>query len=172
MKEKIEEATASLEQLRNISLSSSEIILTDLMAGNFMAGMSQEDRFTLHDKVIRALEELGISSDQIKAADNKWRKGVGVIYHREISSRVEGRPTPNTINNQASENQKQAYSELRDLLDFSTWSAPSPNQIRKILSKHDIANNDIEELLNDYDHYLKTSEMRNPELLHRSDKNR
>lgn len=163
MKQKLQEASATIEQLRNVAVTSSEATLTDLMAGSFMGGMTLEKQLDLHDKVINALHEIGASSEQIEKAETDWNKGVSIIYHRAIMKAVEERKHPNQINTQATDEQKAAGKEIQDLLDFKNWAVPTPHQIRTVLDKYNISSEDADKWIGDYEHFLQNKEIRNRE---------
>lgn len=90
MKRAVAEANETVKQLREVAATSSEVILTDLMAGNFMSGTTLERRLHLHDQSIENLKEIGASKKQIEKADEMWRRGVGIIFHRGIHAAVAG----------------------------------------------------------------------------------
>lgn len=120
MKEQIAEATATLEQLRQVATATSQATLTDLMAGGFMWSMSLKKRFELHDNIITSLKKIGASKEQIEQAENEWKKGVSVIYHRAIKNCVELREKPNQINTNAPEPNRNAGQEIQNLVEFET----------------------------------------------------
>lgn len=165
MKEKIEEATATAESLRNIATVTSEGFLTDLMAGNFMGGISLEKRFELHDKLVEALKDIGASEEQIRAAESHWNKGVGIIYHRAVKKAVEERTDPSQVNPDAPVNKKEAGKEIQELLNFKQWEAPSPHTLRTVLKKHEVESSEAEAWIDDYEHFLETGEIRNKAAL-------
>lgn len=101
MKRAVDEANATIEQLREVAATSAEAILTDLMAGNFFDGTTLETRLNLHDQLIVNLKEIGASNRQIQKADRMWRKGIGVTFHRGIRNALEGREVPFKINYKA-----------------------------------------------------------------------
>ena len=84
MKQAVKEANATVKQLREVAATSSEVILTDLMAGNFFDGTTLEKRLELHDQLIVNLRGIGATKEQIEKSKCMWNKGVGVIFHRGI----------------------------------------------------------------------------------------
>jgi len=163
MKETIREATASIENLQKVATVTSKATLTDLMAGGFMGGMRLEKRLELHDEVIESLKEIGASQEQLAEAESDWKKGIAIVYHRAIRKAVEERKHPNRVNPEASEAQKNAGKEIKDLLDFENWAVPSPHQIKVILKKYNIDSTQVNKWIEDYDHFLKTNDIRNRE---------
>lgn len=161
MKEKIEEASATIDQLREVATINSEATLTDLMAGGFMGGMSLKKRLELHDSIIDALKGIGASDLQLSSAESDWRKGVCIIYQRAIRQAVEQRQEPNRINTNATEEQKKAGAEIHELQNFEKWETPSPSQIRNVLKKHNINSESADHWVNEYEHFLENNEIRN-----------
>ncbi len=168
MKEKIEEASATIDQLREVATTNSEATLTDLMAGSFMGGMSLKKRLELHDSIIDALKGIGASELQISNAESDWRKGVCIIYQRAIRQAVEQRPEPSQINTNATEEQTKAGTEIHELQNFEKWETPSPSQIRNILKKYNIDSEAAEKWASDYEHFLENNEIRNREAFESS----
>ena len=163
MKEQIAEAAATLEQLREVATATSRATLTDLMAGGFMGSMSLKKRFELHDNIISSLKKIGAGAEQIEQAETEWKKGVSVIYHRAIKKCVELREEPSQVNIYAPEPNKKAGQEIQDLLEFESWSTPTPHQIKTVLKKYEISVTSADEWLNDYQHFLNTNEIRRKE---------
>lgn len=161
MREKIAEAAATIEQLKKVALVMSEGFLTDLMTNNFMGGITLKKQFELHEKITSSLKDIGASSEQIYEAEKNWNKGISIIFHRSIKNAVEERHHPSTINSSATQEQQSAGRELQALLDFDNWQAPSVQQIQAVLDKNNIDLPAVNSLLNDYDHFLKTNEIRN-----------
>ena len=163
LRAKIEEASATIDQLRKVAVATIEASLTDSMAGSFMGGTTFRQRLELHDKLIRTLTDIGASSSEIAAAKSEWDKGIAIIYHRAIKTAVENRESPNRINPDASEQQKAAGTELQDLLDFDSWAVPTPDQMRTVMKKHNVLSGDAETWVNDYEHFLESGEIRRRE---------
>ncbi|EPW7005288.1 hypothetical protein ACWO06_004406 [Vibrio parahaemolyticus] len=138
MKETIEEATATISQLKKIAVANSEATLSDLIAGSFMGGMSQSKRLEIHDNIIAALKDIGVDEADLNFVEREWKKGISVIYMRAISSAVEGRKHHNFINKDVTEAQKQASQELDILSDFDNWVSPTPDQVRKVIEKYSV----------------------------------
>jgi len=163
MKEKIEEVNTIIKQLRQAVTITSQAVLTDLIAGGFMGSMTLAKRLELHRNIISNLREIGASEDQISLAEKDWRKGINAIYHNNIMIVLEGRVKPSQINPDTPENKKIASNEIKNLSDFSDWNMPTPHQIRSVLTRHSIQEEDVDSLINDYEHFLEHNEIRNPD---------
>ncbi len=155
-----QKATATAGQLHNITLSSAEATITELMANAFMGGTTLETRLNLHDGIIASLRKIGIKEDEISKVNKMWTKGVGVIYHRSIRSALEGRTEPNHLNVKASPELRQASEEFQKLQDFSKWEVPSPNDMESFIDEKGFMNDTVKELIEDYRHFLKTGDIR------------
>lgn len=160
MKRAVAEANATIKQLREVASTSSEVILTDLMSGSFFDGITLETRLNLHDKVIQNLKEIGASKKQIDKADDMWRRGIGIIFHRGIRCALEGRKTPHQTNMDAEKHIQDASREFNKLLKFEEWKAATPNEMRKFIEEKNAMNSDVDELLKDYSEFLKSGELR------------
>ena len=160
MKRAVEEANATIEQLREVATTSAEVILTDLMSGNFMDGATLEKRVELHDQLINNLKDIGASEKQIKKADEMWRRGIGIIFFRGIRSALEGREKQSQINTKAEKHVLDASREFQDLLKFKEWKAPPSTQLREFCNKKDVMNPEVDELLKDYAEFENTGKFR------------
>lgn len=157
MRQVVQEAHATVEQLRILAASSAESTLTTLMAGNFFDGTTLDARLELHDRLIQSLSEIGFSKSQIDIVDRKWRAGVGVIYHRGIRNCLEGRSHSNIINISAGQEICEASSQFQDLLHFESWSAPSSNEMREFIDERGLITPALSELLDDYSYFEETA---------------
>ena len=166
MRETIQEANAKIEQVREIAANISETTLTALMAGNFgfQDGLRLISRLDLHDRLIQNLKEIGVSDEQISELDNKWKQGIGVIYHRTIAPLIDGREERHLINPKATDEQKEAREGWDELLEFDRWKAPTPDAMKIYLDSKGLLVNEIKEWVDDYRHYLETGEIRRREI--------
>jgi hypothetical protein len=84
MRETIAEATATINQLREVTTTMATATLTNMMATTFAGGMSLRKRLELHDQVMQQLESLGVSDEQQRRAQTEWRKGISILYFNVI----------------------------------------------------------------------------------------
>lgn len=160
MKRALEEANATIEQLREVAATSAEAILTDLMAGNFMDGTTLEKRLGLHDQLIKNLKAIGASDKQIEKADEMWRRGIGIIFFRGIRAALEGREKRSQINSNAEKHVLDASRDFQDLLKFDEWNAPPSSELREFCIKRNVMNPKVDELLRDYEEFEKFGKFR------------
>jgi hypothetical protein len=153
MRETIAEANATVEQLREVATTLVSAMLTDMMAGNFMSGMTLGVRLELRDQVMSSLRRIGVSEDQLSRAEAEWRKGIGVTYHRIVAKAIQraagdGKHDPALA------------TEFQELLDFPTWSAPRPVEMESFARKRGVLTEDVQGWIADYRHFLDTNEIR------------
>lgn len=160
MKRAVEEANATIEELREVATTSAQAILTDLMAGNFMDGTTLEKRLELHDQLVANLRDIGASQAQINKADDMWRRGIGIIFFRGIRAALEGRDKKSQINTNAEKHVLDASREFQELLNFKEWKTPSSKELREFCSSKDVMNPEVDELLKDYTEFEKSSTFR------------
>lgn len=164
MKRAVEEANATIEQLREVAATSSEAILTDLMAGNFMDGTTLEKRLELHDRLIGNLEGIGASEQQIKNADEMWRRGISIIFFRGIRAAIESRKKSSQLNTEADKHILDTSREFQNLLQFKEWQAPSSTDLREFIENKGVMNPEVDELLKDYSEFENTGKFRHRDV--------
>jgi hypothetical protein len=158
MRETIEEAAATLDQLRGVGVAVSRVVVTDLMAGSFIGGMDNERRFQLHDEVMKSLDDIGASPEQKAAVEAEWRKGVSIIYERAIGHTLEEQ-RGNILSNERYDELARGFNALRD---FEIWRAATPEEIESFFKGKGYAPSEkANSWLADYRHYLRTGEIRN-----------
>jgi hypothetical protein len=155
MREAVEEATATIDQLRDLATSVTSAFLTNLIAGSFMGGMSNDRRFRMHDELMKQLTLLGASEQHLRRADEEWRSGVGVIFHRIIGSRMITEAKPSTT-----KDHNDLHSEIQALLDFPNLKAAAPEHFEDFALKHNILTTDVQAWIDDYRHFQLTGEIR------------
>jgi hypothetical protein len=164
MRQAVEQAHATVEQLRSLAAASAESTLTTLMAGNFFDGTTLTTRLGLHDRLIRSLEEIGVPQPQIDGADRMWRSGVGVIYHRGIHHILEGRTQKNHVNFKADPVLLETSKQFQDLLCFDKWQAPSSSDMKAFIEGKGLMTDELAGLLNDYAQFEKTGKLRRQDV--------
>ena len=160
MKRAVEEANATVEQLRQVAATSAEVMLTDLMASNFMSGVSLEKRMELHDRTIKNLKEIGASTKQIKKVDHMWQKGLKVIFYRGILKTIEEEKKRQKNNSDEEIHYIHVLQDFRALFDGKTWRVPSATKLRELCEKRKVINSKIDELLKDYEEFEKSGKFR------------
>jgi hypothetical protein len=159
-KEKKEEVDTTLNHLRQFATTTTQATLSDLMAGAFMGSMTLAKRLEIHKNIMSNLRDIGATEEQTALAEREWRKGVSVIYLRQIQVVLEERKSPNTANFETPPAKKQASDEINGLLDFKKWDVPTPDQMRALLKKNSVTDAGAELWIDDYEHFLKHNKIR------------
>lgn len=157
MREVIYEANATIDQLREVATTIARAQLTDLMAGNFMSGITLGKRMDIHDEVLAALDKLGVSAEQRSRAEAEWRRGIAVTYHRIIGAEmVETAKTLNLAHPQIAK----AFEET---LDFDQWSVQEPARMEQFCKEHGVDSPEVWAWIADFSHFLSANEVRRRE---------
>jgi len=164
MREVLEEAAATIDQLRDVACAGAEPTLTSLMSDNFMDGVSLEKRLESHDLLISKLQEIGASESQISAADAWWKKGVGVLYHRGVKNLIEHRSNDGQMLTNLAPGILEAGAEFHKTLKYETWDAASSDQMREFIANKGLMTDDLRDLLDDYRHFEKTGTLKRREV--------
>lgn len=166
MRETIQQANVTIEQVQKIAKDISETTLTALMAGNFgfSDGLNLATRLDLHDRLVQNLIEIGVSDKDIFELDTKWKQGIGVIYHRAIAPLIDDREVPHKINVNATNAQNQARAGWDELSEFEQWKAPTPGEMTNYLKSVGLLTGEISEWIDDYRHFLDTGEINRREI--------
>ncbi|SBW11257.1 conserved hypothetical protein [uncultured Alphaproteobacteria bacterium] len=151
MREAINEANATIEQLREVATTITDATLTDLSAGMFWGGLSTKSRLDYHPKMIASLQKIGASQEQIDRAEAGWRNAIGILYLNHITKAAEA-AAPNASAFTP------ARGELRNA--FKDSVAPAPSALEQVLSSHSLTSPEIKQWLDDYHHFLATKEIR------------
>tara|TARA_R100001163_G_C5052552_1_gene189195 strand:- start:1006 stop:1692 length:687 start_codon:yes stop_codon:yes gene_type:complete len=155
MKKAVDEANATVKQLRIVALTSVEAALTTLMSSSFLGGTNLDTKIKLHDQLINSLKEIGISDVDINKSCERWHRGVGLIFHRGIRKSIE----KDKFSSEAE--YKKVISEYNNIPSFhSDWSGPSSEELRDFINEKAHMGPETEELLKDYEHYEKTKTFR------------
>jgi hypothetical protein len=144
----IDEANATLRQLRAVALGLAEASLTDLMAGNFFDNMSLRQRLDTHDVITSALLDLGLSQSEVQKASANWNKGIALTYWRAIRTSF-----PETLAPAI----RLAYNALAK---FDEWRAPTPDELEAFVEESNLETPEIAAWISDYRHFLRTNEIR------------
>jgi hypothetical protein len=147
----IDEANATLRQLRAVALGLAEASLTDLMAGNFAIGMTLDQRLTTRDVIVNSLLDLGLTQSEVQKASANWDKGIGLTYGRAIRASL-----PKTLEPSI----RSAYDALTR---FDEWRAATPDELETFVNKHELSSAETAAWIDDYRHFLRTKEIRRRE---------
>ena len=164
MRQTIDEANATIEQLREVATTSSEAIFTDLMASNFFNGIGLNKKIELHEQLMKNLKDIGASHAQIKKANITWDKGISIIFHRGLRCAIAKSETPHNIPSNLDEKTKQVLSEFQNLMEYDKWFVPNSNELRNFIIKRNVMNKKVDEILKDYSYYEDKGLLRRHEV--------
>lgn len=148
LRQSIDEANATIQQLRALALALGEASLTDLMAGNFFDSMSLRQRFAVHDVIRRSLLDLGLSERDVQKASANWNKGIAVTYHRAIRATL-----PKELD-------VKIRNEFNEMLKFEDWQAPTPDALDAFMRTHGLLTDEAVAWIEDYRHFERTRDIR------------
>ncbi len=164
MKDKIIEATATISQLKKVSLAQSKAMLTNMMASSFLGNMPFKNKLLLHDDVIKSLKEIEIDDEEINRIDEMWQKGIGIHYLNLIRATLENRKVGEARNPDTTKEVMAVSDSIQEMLDFPTWTVPSPEKIENIINSKAMMKPEIQECINDYKFYLENKQIKRKEL--------
>lgn len=156
MQATISEANATIGQLRELAATTATVVLSDLIAGHFMWGMSLTKRIELHDDLVARLQKLGVPKDQIDAARTEWWKGIGVAYHNKIGDNLHARATATGKDGQT------VTMEFNVLANSKTRTCGHPDEYEALFKKYGLLDAETAGWIDDYRHFLKAREIRRP----------
>ncbi len=159
----VDEANATIEQLRAVATSIAKSSLSTSIAAPFWGGLPTSKRVVLDYSTIQALKEIGVSSSQLDDACDLWRRGMGIVFHNAVRSRMPHQVNGHTVNLDATAEQKETGKEFEGLMEFKSWTSPSSTAIHDFLLARSMITPEIEEIIKDYAHFEQTSELRRPE---------
>jgi hypothetical protein len=162
MKQVIEEANATLEQLRSVASSVAKSALLDSMAANFILGTPIENRLAIHDQIIESLKGVGLSDKEMSDVTDMWNRGIGMlfqmaIYHKMTGGHRSGEAKYNKVT-AAMANKFQA------MYDISKWKAASPQELKQFLVEHKLLTDETSQLVEDYQHFFNTRDIRSKDV--------
>jgi hypothetical protein len=134
MQKTIAEAAATVEHLREVATTMATVVLSDLMAGQFMWGMSAAKRLELHDELVRNLERLGVTPEQLIRVQADWWRGIGVMYHNKLRHHLPKR----------AEEISEVTQEFNALAKKATRSVGSPDDYQEFFAKYKLLTPDIQ----------------------------
>ncbi|HUN39075.1 MAG TPA: hypothetical protein VMU81_02165 [Acetobacteraceae bacterium] len=155
MREKIAEAVATVEQLRELATSITTAFLTDLIGSSFMGVMSNDRRLRIHDELIEKLRSLGATDSQINRAEKDWRDGISIVYYRIISNEMQ-----KAANHPTTAEHNKMSSEMQSLVDFRAWKVALPTEYEKFARDHQVLTQEVQSWIDDYRHFLNSNEIR------------
>lgn len=161
MRQAVDEAHATVAQLREMACSIAESTLTTLMAGNFgfSSGLTLDARLDLHDRLVTSLREINVTEMEIHRVRKQWSRGIGVIYHRGVHFALGQQKQRNQVNFDAPEASRKAADEFQKTLDFADWNALASLSMRTFIDVRGLMTPELADLLSDYAFFESTGEL-------------
>jgi len=158
----IDEANATVEQLRDLGCQLSDAILSQLVSSEMLGVHDSKDKHVLKGRIISCLTDLGVSSTQKEQAQRGWKRGISVLYVRRIESSIFD---DGVINENKKDGELEALDEIHSHSNMFLWDVPNSDIIRAILVKHSVSKPLLNKLLDDYQRFLETSEVQSIDRL-------
>ena len=105
-------------------------------------------RLDIHDRIIGSLANIGASDEQLNRADEMWKKGICVTYHRGLKHALEGGEYPQQHISYRSKEVIAISEEFeKTMMDFDNWQVASPEKIETFMREKGVLNGWAETLL-------------------------
>lgn len=169
LRQAIQEANATVDEVRTLAKAISKATLTDLIAGSFMGSMSFSQRYEIFKEVMRALTDIGLNEAERKHVSEEWRKGVSILYSGKIRDMIIG-VEQSHVKDWTKHKARNGLleSELQQEAGFATWKSPSPEDFEAFMKKHSFPiDTELKELLTQYKTFLATGEIPDKNLFDR-----
>lgn len=141
-----------LEELRNTTLFSAESVLTQVIStGRY--GINKRLINETKDNVDNLLSNIKATQTEIDVVEKYWRKYTIIDYINDILENLQ------TLEEVSSEARRKGNEFREGLMDNPT----SPNMLREFLIESKLMTPEGEELIKDYEYYLKNFKHRRPE---------
>lgn len=163
MRETIQDAVATLDQLRKVASSIANSNISQLAYSEFSSGMPLKEKIKTQKELIEHLKAAGLSDEDISLANQGWKRGISHIYHLKIAPYIDDRQDPHQINSKASLRRLAARKEF-DSIGGNLDATRSPSEMRAFVDKHAVSSEKVEAWISDYEHFLDTGEIRRVDI--------
>jgi hypothetical protein len=153
-REVVKEARDTIKELQDLSKIMASTTLGLVKRTGRWGGYSYDEKEKIKNETLDVLERLGISDEDIEivVAESNWHKFTEVDYVHYI---LGGSNVPGSL----PENKIEEWKQLRRRgLD----SLPSPEELTLFLEQCGLLNNEGKDLIEDYEHYIKSRQQRRP----------
>jgi len=154
------EATATLEQLRNVAFSTAKCALDSLGPSNIICSVSNSQKIAQRDEVLATLRAIGCTETQLVEASRFFNKVLfyqhaGKLCNPVIEAWSKKTDTPNG---------SPEYKSLRETLSGSlSGDILTSQQFLDFANEHGLMTDDIQDLIRDYEHYEHHQTLRRSE---------
>ena len=153
-REVIARAEITLTELQLLAKTVSEVTLSLVKRNGRLGGYTDDEADSIKDSVLVLLGKLGTPDSDFPKILQEWHRFVEFDYTHAI---LGGGYVPDQVNAETIE-------EWKKLRDGGIVNIPTPDAIRSFLNKHALMTKDIEEYLQDYEHYRQTKIHRRPNV--------
>ncbi len=155
------EANATVAQLRAVGASLAKISLSVLARAGIWGRFPWTDKLQLRDQLVSTLRELGLPQSEIDSAEGLLR---GLVRYRLGWYIADAAKAAHRAGqSSSSESPEELAARCQNLFDFGAGKVPAAAELREQFA--DFQSPEIEELLNDLEHFEATSEVRRPSVL-------
>lgn len=164
MREAIQKASATVDQLQELATVSASAQLHQLAHSFFAWGNSNRiELVNRRNEIVQTLRKLQVEEAAINAAQAQWRKGVSCVYHRYVLHYLTRADARNGVNLDASA-LSASLKEVQAAFHFDTWTAAGPDQLQRLLQQHGVFTDELKQWIDDYRSFLETGEIRREAL--------
>jgi len=151
LERKIDEARATLEQLRQLARAVAEPALSTLaMQGSIFKELKFSYRYRVQQRIDHALEELGVPVGD--------RQQVGTIWYAPVARGLAG-----LIVNDVRQTRPDLVARIDELGNANGDRPAAPDAYREFLQANGLMNDERAGRLDDYQHFWNTGEVRRPD---------
>ena len=151
MQKVVDEAYASIAQVREITCATAEVSLSHLIESCFWGNLSFNKKLNLHDNLIDKLKNIKATDQQIQNVNKIWNKGILIIYHRGLKNQIKQDFNPS----------QEIIDEFDRLQNFELFEIKSLDIHKNFILDKGLINDKIEHLLNDFKYFEQTNEILN-----------
>lgn len=160
LQQKIDEATATLEQVRSLATATSFALLSELMAGEFSYGSPLTKRIEVRNRIIAELKSLKLPDEKLRQAEAGWQEYGAILYTGKIRSVV---VKEMKAAGRSGDEIGTFESEFKTALQPNTWTAPTASAVREFLQKRGLLSAVAAKWIEEYQQFLNTGEIRRPD---------
>lgn len=154
-REVVAKAEVTIEELQNMAKILAKTELSLIIRSGRLGSFNAEERERVKDSILSILENLKVSKEeQDRILDTDWNKFIVFDYAHAILGRGH-------IPQGFSPEEIKQWEKLRE---GGVENPPSPNQIKEFLIEVGCLTEEREELIKDYEYFIKNKKHRRPEI--------
>ncbi len=136
----VDEANATLSQVRELAQITAKISLADMGMGNFLSGMPVESQFRYRQELAGALAGLGVSEAKLYRIDALWLSAVQQMYFNAIEECVTERLSCDAF---AENEKKEKIEDMRNVCEGIRASAAHSLPLKEWLVSYSFNEGDV-----------------------------